>query len=855
MTLPTQARIVVVGGGIAGCSTAYHLAALGEKDVLVVEQGRLTCGTTWHAAGLVGQMRPNRTMTRMSKYGIELYATLKAETGLATGWKQCGSVNVAQTRERMMTLRRQLALAKSFGVACEEISPARAGELFPPLRTDDLAGAIWIPGDGKANPTDLTMSLAKGARMRGVTIVEDAEVIAVRSESGSGGATVTGLRVRHAGEEHEIACEVVVNCAGQWARQFGAMAGVNVPMWSAEHFYIVTDRIDGVHPMLPVMRDPDGFIYYKEEVGGLLMGGFEPKAKPWRVDPIPSTFQFQLLDEDWEQFEPLMTAAIHRTPCLETARVKMLLNGPESFTPDGNFILGEAPELRHFFVAAGFNSAGIANSGGAGKLIAEWIVAGAPQTDLADVDIRRFGSHTANKKALAERTGETLGLHYAMRWPRQELETARPLRTSPLHDLLAAKGAQFGAKNGWERANFFHPLPLAGEGRGRDGAFEPHAASPSSGSGLQAGLRTAGEGALAWNRTLGKPAWLDDVVREQRATRRAVALYDQTSFGKILLLGRDALAVLQRLCANEMDVAPGRMVYTPMLNERGGFESDVTVTRVALDRFLIVTGSAQAPRDIDWVGRHIRAGEAGVVTDVSGVTSVLSLMGPNARTLLGRVGAADTFAALGSEQLKFSTTREIDLGFARVRAARMSYVGGPGFELYVPVEMTRHVYLALHEASDGLGVDGGGLADAGYYTLDALRIEAGRRAWGAELGPDETPFEAGSMFAVKLAKRDDFIGRAALLRLQSMPLRKRLVTIVFDAADAYAWGGETIVIAGEPVGELSSAGWSAAAGRCVGLGYLRGAWAEHEHAGTLLAIDLWGEAAPASAWDRWKAPL
>ncbi len=822
MTLPTQARIVIVGGGIAGCSTAYHLAALGEKDVLVLEQGRLTCGTTWHAAGLVGQMRPNRTMTRMSKYGIELYATLEAETGLATGWKQCGSVNVARTHERLLTLRSQLALARSFGVECEEISPARAGELFAPLRTDDLAGAIWIPGDGKANPADLCMSLAKGARQRGVKIVEDAEVTAVRSARLGHGAAVTGLRVRHGGEAHEIACEVVVNCAGQWARQFGVLAGVNVPLWSAEHFYIVTERIEGVHPMLPVMRDADGFIYYKEEVGGLLMGGFEPQAKPWRVDPIPATFQFQLLDEDWEQFEPLMLAAIHRTPCLETARVKMLLNGPESFTPDGNFILGEAPELRRFFVAAGFNSAGIANSGGAGKLIAEWIVAGAAQTDLADVDIRRFGPHTANKKALAERTGETLGLHYAMRWPRQELETARPLRTSPLHDLLAAKGAVFGAKNGWERASYFRQ--------------DAPAAPP-------------------YPQTLGRPAWLADVVREQRATRQAVALYDQTSFGKLLVQGRDALAVLQRLCANEMDVAPGRMVYTPMLNERGGHESDVTVTRLAPDRFLVVTGSAQATRDLDWIERHLGASEAAVVTDVSGMTSVLSLMGPNARALLGRAGAPETFEAIGPEQLRFSTTREIDVGFARVRAARMSYVGGPGYELYVPVEMARHVWLALHEAAEGLGVEGGGLADAGYYALDALRIEAGRRAWGAELGADETPFEAGTTFAVKLAKDDGFIGRDALAALQSAPLRKRLVTIVLDAPEPYAWGGETLLVDGQPVGELTSAGWSAAAGRCIGLGYLRGAAAGREHAGSAVTVDLWGEATPAAAWDRWAAPV
>ena len=818
--LPPHARIVIVGGGIAGCSTAYHLAALGEKDVLVLEQGKLTCGTTWHAAGLVGQMRPNRTMTRMSKYGIELYATLEAETGLATGWKQCGSVNVAGTRERMMVLRKQLALARGFGVECEEISAAKAGELFPVLRTDDLAGAIWIPADGKANPADLTMSLAKGARMRGVRIAEDSEVVAVLDQPGPAGRRVTGLRVRHGDDEVEIACEVVVNCAGQWARQFGALAGVNVPLWSAEHFYIVTDRIDGVHPMLPVLRDPDGYIYYKEEVGGLLMGGFEPKAKPWTVDPIPATFRFELLDEDWDQFEPLMTAAIHRTPCLETAKVKMLLNGPESFTPDGNFILGEAPELRHFFVAAGFNSAGIANSGGAGKLIAEWIVSGSPQSDLADVDIRRFGAHTANRKALAERTGETLGLHYAMRWPRQELETARPLRTSPLYDLLAAKGASFGAKNGWERANYF---------------------------------RAAGAAATpAYPHTLGKPGWLVDMVREQRATRQAVALYDQTSFGKMLLQGRDALVVVQRLCANEMDVAPGRMVYTPMLNEHGGFESDVTVTRLAADRFLIVTGSAQTPRDLDWISRHTRAGESAALVDVSAMTAVLSLMGPNARTLLGRVGAADTFAALAPEQLHLSTTREIDLGFARVRAARMSYVGGPGFELYVPIEMARHVWLALREASEGLGVGGGGLADAGYYAHDALRIEAGRRAWGAELGPDETPFEAGTMFAVNLGKAAGFIGQTALVRIKDTPRRKRLVTVVLDSSDDYLWGGEPLVIDGEAVGEISSAGWSDAAGRCVALGYVRGAAAARIHAGASIAVDLWGDAVAASTWDFWS---
>ena len=799
MKLPAQAEVIIIGGGIAGCSTAYHLALLGKQDVLLLEQGTLTCGTTWHAAGLVGQMRPNRNMTRMSKYGIELYSTLEAETGLATGWKQCGSVNVAKTPERMQTFRKQAAMARSFGVDVDIISPQQAGELYPILRTDDLQGALWIPGDGKANPADLTMSLAKGARNRGVRVIENVEVTGILTENGC----VTGVRTA----QGDVRCETVVNCAGQWSRQLGRLAGVNVPLYSAEHFYIVTDVIPGVHPMLPVMRDPDGFIYYKEEVGGLVMGGFEPKAKPWKMDPIPSTFQFQLLDEDWDQFEILMNNAIHRTPCLETAPVKMLLNGPESFTPDGNFILGEAPELRNFFVCAGFNSAGIANSGGAGKLIAEWIVEGAAQSDLWDVDIRRFGSFTANRRALSARTGETLGLHYAMRWPRQELETVRPLRTSPLYDILAAKGAVFGSKNGWERANYFRP----------------------------AGTPPAEHG-------LGRPGWLDWVIAEQRATREAVALYDQTSFSKLFLQGRDALGVLQLLCANDIDIPVDKMVYTALLNNRGGFESDLTVIRLAQERFLIITGSAQATRDMDWISRNIDSNKVAILTDVSAQFCVLSLMGPRARDLLARVSPDD----LSAESLRFSCTREIDVGFARVRAARMSYVGGPGFELYVPVEMARHVYLTLMEAGQDLGI-----RDAGYYALDALRIEAGRRAWGAELGPDENPFEAGLAYAVNLDKVAPFIGKAALLKAQSLPLRKKLITIVLDSPNAYAWGGEGIVIDGETVGELTSVGWSPKANACVGLGYARGAAALRVLAGTPIQVELWGEHVAAKAWDTW----
>ncbi len=577
MKLPTHARVVVVGGGIAGVSTAYHLTKLGVRDVVLLEQGKLTCGTTWHAAGLVGQTRATRNATRMSRYGIDLYSSLEKETGLATGWKPCGSLNVAKTQDRLTLMKRQMARAKSFGIDFEFIAPTEIAKYAPILRTDDLAGAVWIPGDGKANPTDLTQSLARGARMGGATLVEGVKVTGVTTDRGR----VTGVRWKSRDDAGTIACETLVNCAGQWAREFGRLAGVNVPLYSAEHFYLVTKAIAGVTPDLPVIRDPDGFLYYKEEVGGLVMGGFEPAAKPWNRDPIPDGFEFQLLPEDWDHFEVLMKNAIHRTPCLETAEVKLLLNGPESFTPDGNFILGEAPELAGYFVCAGFNSAGIANSGGAGKLIAEWIVGGDAPLDLWDVDIRRFAPFHANRRHLADRTVESLGLHYAMRWPREELVTVRPLRRSPLYDRLAAKGAVFGSKMNWERVNYFLP---------------PGTSVPPY--------------------TLGTPGWLPHVLEEQRACREDVVVFDQTSFSKFVLKGRDALAVLQRLCANEIDVAPGRMVYTAMLNERGGFESDLTVIRLGPGEFFIITGSAQTTRDFAWIERHVGESEHAVLVDV-----------------------------------------------------------------------------------------------------------------------------------------------------------------------------------------------------------------------------------------------
>lgn len=770
--LPSHAQVVIAGGGIAGCSAAYHLTQLGCTDVIVLEQGQLTCGTTWHAAGLVGQLRANRSMTKMSRYGIDLYASLEAETGLATGWKQCGSITVARTPERMTLLRRTIATARSFGIEAEFITPAEALELWPLMRIDDLVGAVWLPGDGKANPTDLTQSLAKGARNRGAKIFEGVQITGTIIENGR----IVGVET----SQGTVRCESFLNCAGQWARELGKMSGVNIPLHSAEHFYLVTKEIEGVHRDLPVLRDPDGYIYYKEEVGGLVMGGFEPAAKPWGMDGIPPKFEFQLLPDDMDQFQILLDEAVHRTPALETTEIKLFLNGPESFTPDGNFILGEAPEVRGYFVAAGFNSAGIANAGGAGKLIAEWIVGGAAPADLLDVDIRRFAPFNSNKRWLKDRTVEALGLHYAMRWPRHELESGRPLRRSPLYDRLKAKGAAFGSKLGWERASWF--------------ALPGHEAHARYG--------------------FGRPDWLDACIEEQMAVRRDVVVFDQTSFGKLMVQGRDAELLLQRLCANDVAIRPASMVYTALLNERGGFESDLTVMRLAADCFLIITGSAQPCRDIGHIRRHLHAHEHVTVTDVTSSYCTLTVTGPKAQQLLSRVTPQD----LGKEAFPQSAVIEIDVGYARALAAKVSYVGGPGWELYIPTEMAVHVYDTLFDAGTDLG-----LRDGGYYTIDALRIEAGRRAFGLELGPDENPFEAGLEFAVQLDKPVAFIGQAALAKITPERLSKRLMMFTLDDPQAFAWGGEPILRNGKAVGELTSTAYSAVLERMVVMGYVRSA--------------------------------
>jgi glycine cleavage system aminomethyltransferase T/glycine/D-amino acid oxidase-like deaminating enzyme len=771
-SFPSHARVVIVGGGIVGTSVAYHLAKLGWRDVVLVEQGQLSCGTTWHAAGLVGQLRSHSNITKLIQYSTELYASLEHETGLATGWKQTGSLSVARTEERMIQLRRTASSARAQGVAIEVLSAKEAGALYPLMRTDDLKGAVWLPGDGKVNPTDLTQALARGARDNDVRILEKTRVTSIDVENGA----VTGVVT----DRGTIKCEILAICAGQWSRDVGEMCGVAIPLHSAEHMYIVTEAIPGVKPDLPVMRDPDGYIYFKEEVGGLVMGGFEPHAKPWGMNGIPYPFEFQLLPDDWDQFEILMENALVRVPALETAPIRTFLNGPESFTPDNNFILGEAPEVRGVFVAAGFNSMGIASGGGAGRALAEWIVGGEPSLDLWPVDIRRFARFHNNKVWLKDRVKEVLGLHYAMPWPNRELESARPFRRSPLYDRLAASGAVFGSKMGWERANFF---AAPGEPRAIDYSF-------------------------------GRQNWFEKVGEEHRAAREAVALFDMTSFAKFMVQGPGAEETLQFLCANDVAVPIGQTVYTPLLNSRGGFESDVTVARIAEDRFLLVTGTAQATRDAHWIMRHGLSTACATVTDVTSAFAVLGLMGPHSRTLLSRV----TETSLYNESFPFGSFREIGVGPATVLASRRSYVGELGWELYVPAEFAVLVYDTLVDAGADLG-----LAPAGYYAIDSLRIEKGYRAWGRELTPDVTPWQAGLGFAVALDKGRDFLGHAALLETQRRPLTKRLISFLAEDPDTpTAWGGELIRADGVAVGDVTSAAYGYTTGGVVGIGWING---------------------------------
>jgi len=767
--LPKHARVVIIGGGITGCSVAYHLTKLGWRDVVLLERHTLSSGTSWHAAGLVSQLRATHVLTKLASYAHQLYQRLEAETGCPTGFRATGGLTIARTPERMEELKRGASMARAAGVQVSIIGPREAGELWPLMRTGDIVGAVYFPTDGVTHPGNTTLALGEGARRGGAVICEGTKVTGISTRRGA----VSGV----ATDRGDISAEVVVDCGGMWAREIGNLAGVSVPLCAAEHTYVLLHLPHAVRADLPALRDPDGLIYFRERDGHLLMGGFGPVSKPWGLGGIPDDFAFGRLDPDPEQIRLFMDGAGVRVPALERAEIVEALNGPESFTPDVRFILGEAPELRNFFVAAGFNSTGIASAPGAAAALAHWIVEGAPPVNLWDVDIRRFSKFQGSVPYLRDRTVESLGLLYATHWPFRQVETARPARRSAFHDRLVARGACFGVVSGWERPNWYAPPGV-----------EPKYAY-----------------------SFGRQNWFPYAAEEHLAVRESVGLFDQSSFAKFLLQGRDAETALQRLCANDVGGPVGRVVYTSMLNERGGVECDLTVTRMAEDRYFIVTAAAAATHDYHWIEAHIPAGASAVVTDVTSAFAVLGVMGPESRRLLSRSTDAD----LSNDAFPFASFREISIAYAPVWALRITYVGELGWELYIPSEYAAGVYDALI----AIGADFG-LRHAGYHAMDSLRCEKGYRAWGADLTPQDTPLQAGLGFAVKVNKEPGFIGQDALLSQVGRPLRRRMVVLTMNDPAPLLFGEEPIYRNGALVGHVTSGAYGHTLGRSVGLGYI-----------------------------------
>jgi 4-methylaminobutanoate oxidase (formaldehyde-forming) len=797
--LPSHARVAIIGGGIAGASVAYHLTKLGWKDVVLLEQNQLAGGTTWHAAGLVGRLRTSNSLTKINKYSAELYARLEKETGQATGWKQVGSLIVGKSKERMTQLHRTAAMSELLEVEVQIVGPAVVAEKWPLLRTDDILGGAWLPHDGKVLPKEVALALAKGAQRAGATIVENCRILEIEHAD----RRVTGVLT----SQGRITAEFVVLTGGMWARELGLRCGVTLPLYPVEHHYVVTEPLAGAFDELPVGRDPDLCLYFRGEGSAVLLGAFQDFSKPWMVERIPDNFSYQLLEPDWEKFAEPLANGKHRIPALQKASFAKFVNGPESFTPDNSFLMGETPELRNLFVLAGFNSVGIASAGGAGKYLAEWMLAGEQTMDLWSVDIRRFAPWANNRSFLRERVAEILGLHYQMAWPNREYETGRGMRKSPLHDRLAAQGACFGVKNGWERPNWF----------ARDG------------------LRPVTE------YSFGRQNWFACHAFEHRAARENAAMFDQTGFSKYLLKGRDAVTVMQRLCGNNVDVPAGRAVYTGMFNERGGFESDLTVIRLSADQYYIITGTAQTTRDFDWITRNIGTAERAELVDVTTAYSVIGVMGPNARLLLSGVTDTD----LSNEAFPFMLAKVIEIGKAMVRAVRITYVGELGWELHVPIEQAALVYETLIGAGKEMGV-----VNAGHYAINSLRLEKGYRAWSAELSPDDSPLEAGLGFALDWSK--PFLGREALLKQKEGRLKRQLVIFVLEDPGPMLWGSEPIYRDGQPVGYTTSGSYGHSVGGAIAMGYVNhseGVDADFIKAGRY-EINISGERFPARAYLR-----
>ena len=757
MSLPSRARTVVIGGGVIGCSVAYHLAREGRKDVVLLERSKLTSGTTWHAAGLVRRLRPSATLTRLISYSIDLYGELERETGQATGWTQTGSLTLATNPDRLTNIKRQVSLGRAFGLEAEVVDAARAKQLWPLIEVEDVIGAVWSPADGRVNPSDVALALSRGARARGVQIFEDTKVTGLQRKSGR----ISGVEIG----DHVVEADEVVIACGLWSREVAAMAGAHMPLYACEHFYILTKPMKEVQALgkgahLPTLNDQDACLYARDDVEGLLVGSFEPNAKGISTRDLPADFSFDLLDEDWNHFMPMMENALRRIPALEKAEVRMLLNGPESFTLDSQFMMGESPEIAGLFLIGGMNSTGIALAGGAGKAMAEWIIAGEPTMELNEVDIRRFSPEMNVLGVLEKRIPEVLGRHYDNPYPGRTMETARGQRRSPVHAGLMAAGAMFESRGGWERAVHF----------GGEGAHLPL--------------------------TFGVPAWRDQVAMEVDACRNGAAILDQSAFGKIMVRGQDACAFLNRLCAAQMDVEPGRIAYTQILNARGGVESDLTVQRHGTETYLMIVGASEVVR----VLKRMHETRAEFQVEFTDVTSGFAILG------LAGAGACEALQATTSDflpEIKRFRFAPIEIGLARGWAGRLSYTGEDGFELYVPSEMA----MAAHEALVAVGA-----THAGLYASGTLRIESGFRAFGHELTPGTTPHEAG--MEAFCAFGTGFVGEDALW--DHAP-KRRIVSMLFDDSDALPIHDEPVYHGGRVVGQITSAAWSYRFGRSVAL--------------------------------------
>jgi glycine cleavage system aminomethyltransferase T/glycine/D-amino acid oxidase-like deaminating enzyme len=798
MDLPARVEVVIVGGGIVGCSVAYHLARLGVTDVLLLERKALTCGTTWHAAGLIGQLRATRRLTELARYTATLLPELEAETGIATGFRQHGSLALALHAERFHELRRGASMARSFGLEVEVFGPAEAKRLYPLVETGEVVGAVFLPKDGQADPVGITQAFAKGARMRGARILEQCPVERILVENGR----AVGVRTPFG----EVRAATVVIAAGMWSHALGRAIGVSLPLHAAEHFYVVTEPVPELPKNLPVLRVMDECAYYKEDAGKILLGCFEPVAKPWGMDGIPEDFAFTTLPEDFDHFQPILERAMYRLPVLQKVGIKTFFNGPESFTPDDRYLLGETAEVRDLFVACGFNSIGIQSSGGAGMALARWIVDRRPPFDLLDVDVRRLPPFMASRAFLRDRTVETLGLLYAMHWPDRPMATARGARRSPLHDRLLAMGAVMGETAGFECPAWF----------------------------------AANEAEREWRPSWGRPCWHEASGRECRAVRDTVALFDQSGMGKILVTGADALAVLEAVSTARIDVPPGRVVYTCWLDERGGIVSDLTVTRLGDTEFLVVTATASLTRDLAWLRQQVPEGARCAVVDITPATALLALMGPRSRALLEALSGED----LSNAAFPFASARELEIGYARLRATRLTYVGELGFELYVPADQAVHVLERILEVGPRFG-----LVPAGRFAQESCRVEKAYRSYGHDLGIEDDPFSAGLGFTVALDKPGGFLGREALLARRAAPGfgRRRLVAIRLADPGVFLHREEPILENGRIVGAVTSGAFGHRIEASLGLGWItldEPVTAERLAAGRF-AVEVAGEPVPA----------